>query len=223
MDRWGVLFFCLCLQTFQNVTAEASQELLRWMEKMEGPPRGRSTTPSLAQQVHILEQRLLNVSLGGYNLTLQTSTIQSLAFKLGCDFAGLSLSSAALKPVPQVRGGARDHHAMQFPAELTRDACRTGPRELRLICVYFFTDSFFKVSATAGQGGWSLPRTCEQPDRSGQHQLLAQPKPGTVGRVPLSTHPCPSPHRDSELHHHPFLSPLWALATMELSWKQMVL
>ncbi|XP_069354056.1 adhesion G-protein coupled receptor G5 [Eulemur rufifrons] len=140
MDRRGALFLCLCLRTLQNVTAEASGDLLRWMEKMEGPPRGRSAMPSLAQQVHILEQKLLNVSLGDYNLTLQTRTIQSLAFKLGCDFAGLSLSSTALEPVPQ----AWDHHAMQFPAELTRDACSTRSRELRLICVYFFTDSLFK-------------------------------------------------------------------------------
>nr|XP_020138171.1 adhesion G-protein coupled receptor G5 [Microcebus murinus] len=142
MGRWGALCLCLCLLTFQGVTAESSQMLLRWMEKMEEPPRGRSAMPSLAQQVHVLEQMLLNASLGGPNLTLRTRSIQSLAFQLGCDFAGLSLGSAAaaLKPLPQAGG----HHAMQFPAELTRDACRTRPRELRLVCVYFFTDTFFK-------------------------------------------------------------------------------
>ncbi|XP_075851786.1 adhesion G-protein coupled receptor G5 [Microcebus murinus] len=141
MGRWGALCLCLCLLTFQGVTAESSQMLLRWMEKMEEPPRGRSAMPSLAQQVHVLEQMLLNASLGGPNLTLRTRSIQSLAFQLGCDFAGLSLgSAAALKPLPQAGG----HHAMQFPAELTRDACRTRPRELRLVCVYFFTDTFFK-------------------------------------------------------------------------------
>lgn len=42
---------------------------------------------------------------------------------------------------------------MQFPAELTREACRTRPRELRLICIYFFTDRFFQVSTTVGPGG----------------------------------------------------------------------
>lgn len=45
-------------------------------------------------------------------------------------------------------------HAMQFPAELTRDACKTQPGELRLICIYFSNAHFFKVSVMAGQGGW---------------------------------------------------------------------
>uniref|UniRef100_A0A8C5VWX1 Adhesion G protein-coupled receptor G5 n=1 Tax=Microcebus murinus TaxID=30608 RepID=A0A8C5VWX1_MICMU len=127
MGRWGALCLCLCLLTFQGVTA-GKRALL---------PRGRGHP-----QVHVLEQMLLNASLGGPNLTLRTRSIQSLAFQLGCDFAGLSLGSAAaaLKPLPQAGG----HHAMQFPAELTRDACRTRPRELRLVCVYFFTDTFFK-------------------------------------------------------------------------------
>lgn len=40
---------------------------------------------------------------------------------------------------------------MQFPAELTRDACRARRHgELRLICIYFFTDYFFQVSAREG-------------------------------------------------------------------------
>lgn len=55
-------------------------------------------------QLHQLEQMLLNTSFPGYNLTLQTPAIQSLAFKLSCNFSGLSLSSATLKRVPQVRG-----------------------------------------------------------------------------------------------------------------------
>ena len=53
--------------------------------------------------VHGLESKLLNASFTSYNLTLQTHTIQALAFKLNCNFAGLSLSSAALEKVPQVR------------------------------------------------------------------------------------------------------------------------
>nr|XP_055188183.1 adhesion G-protein coupled receptor G5 isoform X3 [Nyctereutes procyonoides] len=87
-----------------------------------------------------LECSLLNASFGGSNLTLQTPNIQSLIFKLGCNFAGLSLNSTTMKWVPQ----AWVPHAMQFPAELTQDACRTRPRELRLICIYFFTDHFFQ-------------------------------------------------------------------------------
>ncbi|XP_027795019.2 adhesion G-protein coupled receptor G5 isoform X2 [Marmota flaviventris] len=92
------------------------------------------------RQVEGLEQRLLNASFYGDNLTLETRTIQSLIFKLGCDFAGLALSSHTLEQVSQ----ARVPHAMQFPAELTREACAARPRELRLICVYFFTTYFFQ-------------------------------------------------------------------------------
>lgn len=55
--------------------------------------------------IHGLESRLLNASFGGHNLTLRTHTIQTLAFKLGCNFTGLSLRSAALQQAPQVRGG----------------------------------------------------------------------------------------------------------------------
>ncbi|XP_008573028.1 PREDICTED: probable G-protein coupled receptor 114 [Galeopterus variegatus] len=138
MDCCGALFLCLCLLAFQNGKAETSEELLQWMVKMEGTKSRR--LPSPAQQVHILEQMLLNTSFQGYSLTLRTRTIQSLAFKLGCDFTGLSLSSGILEQVPQ----AMARHAMQFPAELTQDACRTRPRELRLICVYFVTTDFFQ-------------------------------------------------------------------------------
>lgn len=35
---------------------------------------------------------------------------------------------------------------MQFPAELTTEACKRRPTELRLICVYFLTPYFFQVS-----------------------------------------------------------------------------
>ena len=52
-----------------------------------------------------LECSLLNASFGGSNLTLQTPNIQALIFKLGCNFAGLSLNSTTMKRVPQVRGG----------------------------------------------------------------------------------------------------------------------
>ncbi|XP_058383879.1 adhesion G-protein coupled receptor G5 [Diceros bicornis minor] len=138
MEHSGALFLCLCLVTSQSGTAGASQEPLQWMQMMEAAARSRRLF-SHADFIHGLEWSLLNTSFGGRNLTLQTRTIQSLAFKLGCDFAGLSLSSAALERVPQAR------HAMQFPAELTRGACRTRPRELRLICVYFFTTYFFQT------------------------------------------------------------------------------
>ncbi|XP_044787857.1 adhesion G-protein coupled receptor G5 isoform X6 [Bubalus bubalis] len=132
-------FLYLCLLASQRRLAEASQETLSWMERMEVAARSRSST-SFAELIHGLELRLLNASFGGHNLTLQTHIIQALAFKLNCNFSGLSLSSAALEKVPQ----ARPQHAMQFPAELTQNACRTRSRDLRLICIYFSSTRFFQ-------------------------------------------------------------------------------
>lgn len=73
------------------------------------PPSAQPTLQALAISLAFrlmrgLEWRLLNASFPGYSLTLQAHTIQTLAFKLGCDFPGLSLSSASLKPMPQVKG-----------------------------------------------------------------------------------------------------------------------
>ncbi|MBV97626.1 Adhesion G-protein coupled receptor G5, partial [Eschrichtius robustus] len=122
-----------------SLLTEASQEILRWMERMEVAARSRSLT-SFAELIHGLESRLLNASFGGHNLTLRTHTIQTLAFKLGCNFTGLSVRRAALEQVPQ----AQVPLAMQFPAELTRDACRVRSRELSLICIYFSNTRFFQ-------------------------------------------------------------------------------
>ncbi|KAM5208361.1 adhesion G-protein coupled receptor G5 isoform 1-T1 [Hipposideros larvatus] len=140
MDYCATLFLCLCLVSSQRGTAEASQEALSWMKRMENVAKGRTST-SFAESIRGLECRLLNATFKGNNLTLQTSTIQTLVFKLGCDFAGLSLNSEALEPVPQ----ARTRHAMQFPAELTQETCRTRSRDLRLICIYFFTARYFQI------------------------------------------------------------------------------
>ncbi|XP_076988666.1 adhesion G-protein coupled receptor G5 isoform X2 [Tamandua tetradactyla] len=139
MNRCGALLLCLCLVASRSGTAGASQEVQSWMEKMEVATRGRVVTPP-AHYIHLLEWKLLNTSFEGSNLTVQTESIQSLAFKLGCDFAGLSLNSSALERIPL----APVRHAMQFPAELTRDTCRTRPKELRLICIYFSTSFFFQ-------------------------------------------------------------------------------
>uniref|UniRef100_A0A8C6CGZ2 Adhesion G protein-coupled receptor G5 n=1 Tax=Moschus moschiferus TaxID=68415 RepID=A0A8C6CGZ2_MOSMO len=139
MDCCWAPFLCLCLLASQSRMAEASQETLNWMEKMEVAARGRSSMSS-AELIHGLELKLLNASFWGHNLTLQTRNIQALAFKLNCNFAGLSLSSAALEKVPQ----AHPQHAMQFPAELTRNACRTRSGDLRLICIYFSSTRFFQ-------------------------------------------------------------------------------
>ncbi|XP_058135937.1 adhesion G-protein coupled receptor G5 [Dasypus novemcinctus] len=142
VDHWEALLLCLCLVTSQSGTAEAYQEVQDFMENMEkkmNSPVWRMAP--CTECVCRLESLLLDASFSGPNLTLQTYSIQSLAFRLDCDFPGLSLSSSILKPTLR----AVAPHAMQFPAELTRNACRTRrPRELRLICVYFFTSFFFQ-------------------------------------------------------------------------------
>lgn len=139
MDTHQALFFCLCLLAAQVVLVETLPEILNLMKRLERPI-GRALS-SRVRFIHHLEQMLLNASFHGHNLTLQTNSIQSLVFKLSCGFPGLSLSSATLTNVSQ----AWAPHAMQFPAELTKDACVTSrPAELRLICVYFFTAHLFQ-------------------------------------------------------------------------------
>lgn len=111
------------------------------MKRLEKPVGRALSSRGSHRNIHHLEQMLLNASFCGHNLTLQTNSIQSLVFKLDCDFSGLSLSSTTLANVSQ----ARAPHAMQFPAELTKDACVTSrPAELRLICIYFFTAQQFQ-------------------------------------------------------------------------------
>ncbi|KAK7804479.1 hypothetical protein U0070_022097 [Myodes glareolus] len=139
MDARVSLFVCLGLLAAQSIPAETIPELLTLMKNLERP-RGR-TLSSRVKHIHHLEQKLLNASFCGHNLTLQTNAIQSLIFKLGCSFPGLSLSSATLPSVPQ----AWAPHGMQFPAELTKDACvASQPVGLRLICIYFFTAQLFQ-------------------------------------------------------------------------------
>lgn len=80
--------------------------------RYDGGRSGLETSPlgclqillPISRHIHNLEQKLLNASFGGHNLTLQTNSIQSLVFKLSCDFPGLSLSSTTLTNVSQVRG-----------------------------------------------------------------------------------------------------------------------
>uniref|UniRef100_A0A8C6R171 Adhesion G-protein coupled receptor G5 n=1 Tax=Nannospalax galili TaxID=1026970 RepID=A0A8C6R171_NANGA len=139
MDQCRTFFFCLCLLASQSTTAEVKTDLRRLMMLME-KPLSRSLSSSIGY-IRRLEQMLLNSTFNGHNLTLQTNFIQSLVFKLGCNFPGFSLTSATLEPVPQ----AWAPHGMQFPAELTRGACETSqPTELRLICIYFFTANLFQ-------------------------------------------------------------------------------
>uniref|UniRef100_G3TD36 GAIN-B domain-containing protein n=1 Tax=Loxodonta africana TaxID=9785 RepID=G3TD36_LOXAF len=141
MDHCAALLLCLCLVTFQSGTAEASWKLRSLLEEMEMVANPKTSLPA-PEYIHNLEYNLLNSTFEGHNLTEQTSqaTIQALAFKLGCDFSGLLLSGATMEKVPQ----AWASHAMQFPAELTREACQIHRKKLRLICVYFYTSFFFQ-------------------------------------------------------------------------------
>ncbi|XP_022374470.1 adhesion G-protein coupled receptor G5 isoform X2 [Enhydra lutris kenyoni] len=139
MDCRGAFFLCLCFMTSQSETMDTSQEPLRCMKKLETISKGRRLA-SLPDNIRELENSLLNASFRGNNLTLQTRSIQSLIFKLGCGFAGLSLNSTTMEQYSQ----AGVSHAMHFPAELTKDTCRARPRELRLICIYFSTAYFFQ-------------------------------------------------------------------------------
>ncbi|KAM5297268.1 adhesion G-protein coupled receptor G5 isoform 1-T2 [Glossophaga mutica] len=145
MGHHVTLLLCLCLVSSQSGAAEAVQEVLRWMNGMD-VKKGRIATAnskSAPMLIHGLEQRLLNASFGTHPLTLQSETIQALAFNLNCSFAGLSVSSDVPEQPQQARTKVR--HAMQFPKELTQKACKLRrPRRLRLICVYFSTSHFFQ-------------------------------------------------------------------------------
>ncbi|XP_063653901.1 adhesion G-protein coupled receptor G5 isoform X3 [Pan troglodytes] len=173
MDHCGALFLCLCLLTLQNATAETWEELLRYMENMQ-VSRGRSSVFS-SRQLHQLEQMLLNTSFPGYNLTLQTPTIQSLAFKLSCDFSGLSLTSATLKRVPQDENNSSLLNNYVLGAQLShghvnnlRDPVNISFWHNQSLEGYTLTCVFWKEGARKQPwGGWS-PEGCrtEQPSRS---------------------------------------------------------
>lgn len=138
MDCSGALLLCLCLLTARSGTAETLEELQRWIENIEKPRSRALAFPR--GQVRALEQKLLKADFQGPRLTLRTDIIQSLVFKLDCNFTGLSLSSDSLEQNPK----AQPSHAMELPAELTQAACVTSHRKLRLICVYFSSTFFFQ-------------------------------------------------------------------------------
>ncbi|ELW66198.1 putative G-protein coupled receptor 114, partial [Tupaia chinensis] len=117
---------------------ETLEELQRWIENIEKPRSRALAFPR--GQVRALEQKLLKADFQGPRLTLRTDIIQSLVFKLDCNFTGLSLSSDSLEQNPK----AQPSHAMELPAELTQAACVTSHRKLRLICVYFSSTFFFQ-------------------------------------------------------------------------------
>lgn len=143
MDGCRALLLCLCFMVSQSRMEEVSQDPQYWMKRMEQKTLKRNLFPPSDELIRGLEGSLLNVNLSGSNFTVKTANIQSLAFKLNCAFAGLSLGSTTLKEASQ----AQAQHAMQFPAELTQDTCQNQSKDLRLICIYFFTTYFFQTDA----------------------------------------------------------------------------
>lgn len=85
---------------------------------METPPLGCLQLLPISRHIHHLEQMLFNASFCGRNLTLQTNSIQSLVFKLSCEFPGLSLSSAALTNVSKVRGSEGSSLSVLCPDQM---------------------------------------------------------------------------------------------------------
>ncbi|XP_027713740.1 adhesion G-protein coupled receptor G5 isoform X2 [Vombatus ursinus] len=116
----------------------ATNETVEYMKFLETRTFSRKRQDN-QRLIHSLEAKLKNVNFSSVNVTLQTNNIQSLIFKLTCDFPGLTISNSYLKK-------AQTRHIMQFPTELTQQACKAGeaPQELRLICIYFDMKYFFQ-------------------------------------------------------------------------------
>ncbi|XP_014593941.1 adhesion G-protein coupled receptor G5 isoform X2 [Equus caballus] len=174
MERRGALFLGLCLVTAGSGTADASGESLRWMQRMEAAARSRRPT-SPPEFIHGLEQRLLNATFGGHNLTLQTRTIQSLAFRLGCDFAGLSLSSSIMEWVPQSDTNASLLNNYVLGAQLGHEHVNNLREPINIsfwhnqsLEGYMVTCVFWKEGASQHYWGVWSPEGCrtEQPSPS---------------------------------------------------------
>nr|XP_044617419.1 adhesion G-protein coupled receptor G5 isoform X2 [Equus asinus] len=174
MERRGALFLGLCLVTARSGTADASGESLRWMQRMEVAARSRRPT-SPPEFIHGLEQRLLNATFGGHNLTLQTRTIQSLAFRLGCDFAGLSLSSSTMEWVPQSDTNASLLNNYVLGAQLGHEHVNNLREPINIsfwhnqsLEGYMVTCVFWKEGASQHYWGVWSPEGCrtEQPSPS---------------------------------------------------------
>uniref|UniRef100_A0A452S9W6 Adhesion G protein-coupled receptor G5 n=1 Tax=Ursus americanus TaxID=9643 RepID=A0A452S9W6_URSAM len=126
MDCWGAFLLCLCFMTSQSET----------MGKRGGP----GISASLGGELWTWRLGGLNAWGKAGKASPGVGSSESVGPALEAMDTRLSLSV----PPPQ----AWVSHAMQFPAQLTQDACRNSPRELRLICTYFLTDYFFQVRNT---------------------------------------------------------------------------
>ncbi|XP_020819351.1 adhesion G-protein coupled receptor G5 isoform X3 [Phascolarctos cinereus] len=135
-------FFFLCLLADWSWANEAhrraTNETVEYMKFLETRTFFRKRQDN-QRLIHSLEAKLKNANFSSGNVTLQTNNIQSLVFKLTCDFSGLTINSSYLEK-------AQTRHIMQFPTELTQRACkaREAPQELRLICIYFDMKYFFQ-------------------------------------------------------------------------------
>ncbi|XP_074054660.1 adhesion G-protein coupled receptor G5 isoform X2 [Macrotis lagotis] len=117
---------------------EQEKELLNYMKRLENSNRSRRIQDKQGS-IHLLEAKLKEFNFSDDTATFQTNKIQSLIFKLTCNFPGLTINSVNLEK-------AHRRHVMQFPTELTQKACkaRKGSKELRLICTYFEMEYFFQ-------------------------------------------------------------------------------
>ncbi|XP_051830503.1 adhesion G-protein coupled receptor G5 isoform X2 [Antechinus flavipes] len=138
--KWPFLFLCLLTGWgwTNEVPNRTTSEIVAYMERLEILPFSRRTQNS-QRSIHLLEDMLNHVILPSVNITLQTNSIQSLVFKLTCNFSGLIIKDSYLQK-------ATTRHVMQFPAELTQQACaeRNTSLELRLICIYFDQKYYFQ-------------------------------------------------------------------------------
>ncbi|XP_072492822.1 adhesion G-protein coupled receptor G5 isoform X2 [Notamacropus eugenii] len=129
LDDWGWA---------NEVPHRTINETLGYMKFLQSRSVSRHAS-NVQRLIHSLEDRLREVNFSSVNVTLQTDKIQSLVFKLTCDFPGLTINSSHVEK-------AQTRHVMQFPAELTQQACKAkeASQQLRLICVYFDMKHFFQ-------------------------------------------------------------------------------
>ncbi|XP_043843292.1 adhesion G-protein coupled receptor G5 [Dromiciops gliroides] len=140
LPKWTFLFMCLLADWgwAEEDPHRQQKELLDYMSFLEFKGRSRRHQDN-QRLIQTLEAKLKEINFSSANVTFQTNNIQSLVFKLTCDFSGLTINSSYLAKT-------QTRHVMKFPTEMTQQACKTkeAPQELRLICIYFDKKDFFQ-------------------------------------------------------------------------------
>ncbi|XP_055992087.1 adhesion G-protein coupled receptor G5 [Sorex fumeus] len=138
MDLCHIVLLFLCLGTAQSGGRAHAESFLWGLTRHWGFPRG-----DYPRYIQSLAGSLLNVNLQGSTHTFKTKRIQSVAVDLSCtNFTGLSLATVSSRR-------ASPYHAVDFPAEVARNACQAGPQKMRFICIYFFMSFFFQSESKA--------------------------------------------------------------------------